>query len=111
MPVNKKDLTDQAIDWTDVDTKPAADLPDEDSPELTDAQFAALKPVAEVLPDLDFGKQRITIMLDSAVIAGYKAKAGGRGYQTLINETLRRGLLADSVKEALREVLRENRPI
>ena len=34
-------------------------------------------------------------------------KAGGRGYQTLINETLRRGLEADSVKEALREVIRE----
>jgi uncharacterized protein (DUF4415 family) len=54
-------------------------------------------------------KQRITIMLDAAIIEGYKAKAGGRGYQTLINETLRRGLEADSIKEALREVLREER--
>jgi uncharacterized protein (DUF4415 family) len=53
------------------------------------------------------GKTRITICLDDAIVRAYKAKAGGRGYQTLINETLRRGLEADSVKEALREVIRE----
>jgi uncharacterized protein (DUF4415 family) len=53
------------------------------------------------------GKQRITIMLDDAVVQAYKSRAGGRGYQTLINETLRRGLQADAVKEALREVIRE----
>ncbi len=53
------------------------------------------------------GKHRITIMLDDAVLQAYKARAGGRGYQTLINETLRRGLAVDAVKEALREVIRE----
>ena len=53
------------------------------------------------------GKHRITIMIDNAVLQAYKARAGGRGYQTLINETLRRGLQADAVKEALREVIRE----
>lgn len=97
------------IDWAIVDAAPMADVPDEDSPELSDAQFLQLKPLREVLPDLNMGKQRITIMLDTAVVNAYKAKAGGRGYQTLINETLRRGLLADSVKEALREVLREEK--
>jgi uncharacterized protein (DUF4415 family) len=55
----------------------------------------------------ELGKQRITIMLDEAVVQAYKAKAGGRGYQTLINDTLRRALEVDSVKEALREVIRE----
>lgn len=43
------------------------------------------------------------------IISLRKANAGGRGYQSLINETLRRGLLADSVKEALREVLGEEK--
>ena len=52
-------------------------------------------------------KTRITICLDETIVKAYKAKAGGRGYQTLINETLRRGLEADSVKEMLREVIRE----
>ena len=108
MRVNKKNsMPTPPIDWAAVDAAPLADVPDEDSPELSAAQFAELKPLAEVLPDVDFGKQRITIMLDSTIINAYKAKAGGRGYQTLINETLRKGLLADSVKEALREVLRE----
>ena len=53
------------------------------------------------------GKHRITIMLDDAVVRAYKARAGGRGYQTLINETLRRGLQADAVKDDLREVVRQ----
>ncbi len=53
------------------------------------------------------GKQKITIMLDEAVVQAYKARAGGRGYQTLINETLRKGLQADAIKEMLREVIRE----
>ncbi len=95
------------IDWAAVDAAPLADAPDEDSPELSAAEFTELRPVGEVLPGLGLGKQRITIMLDEAIIQAYKAKAGGRGYQTLINETLRRGLEADSVKEALREVIRE----
>lgn len=109
MPVNKKNLNQArtAINWTAVDAAPLSDNPDEDSPELDEAQFAQLKPLAEILPNLDLGKQRITIMLDTAVINAYKAKAGGRGYQTLINETLRRGLLVDTLKEALREVIRE----
>jgi len=63
--------------------------------------------LAEALPELGVRKQRITIMLDEAVVQTYKAKAGGRGYQTLINETLRKALEFDNVKEALREVIRE----
>jgi len=62
-----------------------------------------------VLPGFVTGKTRITIHIDDAVLQAYKARAGGRGYQTLINETLRRALQADAVKEALREVLREER--
>ena len=52
-------------------------------------------------------KRRITIMLDDAVVRAYKARAGGRGYQTLINETLRRGLQAYAAKDDLREVVRQ----
>lgn len=95
------------IDWAAVDAAPLADAPDNDSPELTAGEFAELQPLAEILPGLNLGKQRITIMLDAAVVQAYKAKAGKRGYQTLINETLRRALEVDTVKEALREVIRE----
>ena len=40
------------IDWAAVDAAPLADMPDEDSPELTAAEFAGLQPVPEVLPGL-----------------------------------------------------------
>lgn len=111
--MNKKNLklkaadAAPAIDWAAVNAAPLSSVPDEDSPELTAAQAAQLRPLADVLPAFSSGKTRITINLDDAVLQAYKARAGGRGYQTLINETLRRGLAADAVKEALREVIRE----
>lgn len=42
--------------------------------------------------DERLGKQRISIMLDGSIIAFFKAKAGERGYQTLINQTLRQAM-------------------
>lgn len=96
-----------AINWAALDAAPLADAPDADSPQLTTAHAAQLRPLGEVLPAFSTGKTRITIHLDDAVLQAYKARAGGRGYQTLINETLRRGLQADAIKEALREVIRE----
>ena len=48
------------------------------------------------------GKTRITIMLDDVVIEAARALAEseGYGYQTAINNTLRRALLADQGKAA-----------
>lgn len=109
--MNKKTLKLKAsdpatvIDWTRVDAAPLADVPDDDSPEITAAQMSELRPLNELLT----GKTRITIMLDDAVLAAYKQRAGGRGYQTLINEALRRGLETDDLKETLRQVIREER--
>lgn len=37
------------IDWITVDASPLADVPDEDSPELTADEFAELQPLFEVL--------------------------------------------------------------
>jgi uncharacterized protein (DUF4415 family) len=113
MTVNKRNLklkvsdAAPAIDWAAVEAAPLASLPDDDSPELTRAQTAQLRPLLDAVPAFSTGKTRITINLDDAVLQAYKARAGGRGYQTLINETLRRGLQVDAVKEALREVIRE----
>jgi len=58
------------------------------------------------------GKTRITIYLDDAVVAGFKQRGEsvGKGYQTLINETLA-GALAESdapvTVSNLRQILRE----
>lgn len=55
------------------------------------------------------GKQRITIMLDSDVIAAFRERAveSGRGYQTLINQALRDSLADIELEETLRRVMRE----
>jgi uncharacterized protein (DUF4415 family) len=56
------------------------------------------------------GKTRITIMLDNDLLMTFKAKADseGTGYQTLINQMLRRAAGMVTVDEAtLRRVIRE----
>ena len=56
-----------------------------------------------VLPN----KQRVNIFLDGAVIEHFKAKAGDRGYQTLINEALKQAIHAESIEGVVRKTIRE----
>ena len=81
----------------------------EDTP-LTRADIASGKLVLRkrsaagaVLPN----KQRVNIFLDGVVIEHYKSKAGGRGYQTLINEALKRAIQAAAIEEVVRKTIRE----
>ncbi len=58
------------------------------------------------------GKTRITIYFDDDIIEAYRKMGddAGRGYQTLINEALRRSISAGSVPvdaRTLRRILRE----
>jgi len=75
-------------------------------PEITEEQLKRAvrrvggKPVAR-------RKVRISMFLDADIVAYFKAQAGGRGYQTLINEALRNSILADDLETALRRVVRE----
>ena len=52
-------------------------------------------------------KRRINIFLDSATLEYFKSKAGGRGYQTLINETLKQAMQAGSLEAVIRKTIRE----
>lgn len=52
-------------------------------------------------------KQRVTIMLDTEVLEFFKARAGERGYQTLINKSLHQFMQGEILEDALRRVLRE----
>lgn len=52
-------------------------------------------------------KQRITISLDTSLVEYFKAKAGKRGYQTLINATLRQAQEREELVSTLRQVIRE----
>jgi uncharacterized protein (DUF4415 family) len=56
------------------------------------------------------GKTRISIMLDDDILAAFRERAAaeGKGYQTVINDTLRESLDHEHVTlEALRQVIRE----
>lgn len=58
------------------------------------------------------GKSRVTMRVDNAVLAAFKARAesSGGNYQTMMNEALKQyalGLtMADVVREAIREEMR-----
>lgn len=52
-------------------------------------------------------KQKISITIDPDVLAYYRASAGERGYQTLINKTLREAMQQQTFTETLRQVIRE----
>lgn len=55
----------------------------------------------------NLGKQRVSIMLDGSIIAFFKAKAGDRGYQTLINQALHQAMTGEQIESTLRRVIRE----
>lgn len=52
-------------------------------------------------------KQKINITLDPDLIAWFKARAAGRGYQTLMNAALRESMDRASLEQVLRKVVRE----
>jgi uncharacterized protein (DUF4415 family) len=52
-------------------------------------------------------KQRVNIYLDSAIIDHFKAMAGERGYQTLINDALKQALQAESIESTIKKTIRE----
>lgn len=52
-------------------------------------------------------KQRINIMLDASIVSWFKSMAGDRGYQTLINETLKQSISQQNLESTLRKVIRE----
>jgi uncharacterized protein (DUF4415 family) len=68
--------------------------------------------LAKLQAERGSGKTRITILIDDDVLAAFRARAEneGKGYQTLINATLRAAITPESAPvtiESLRQVLRE----
>ena len=83
-----------------------ADIDTSDSPEVTKAmaRTGILRVRGHAVPR---GKKRLTMYLDAALIEYFKAKAGDRGYQTLINEALKQAIERETLEDTLRRVLRE----
>jgi uncharacterized protein (DUF4415 family) len=78
---------------------------DNDVPEVTDADFAAAKPLKmpEVVgkrgrgrPKVENPKERVSLRLDPKIVAAYKAT--GEGWQSRINDVLARALSQQKTK-------------
>ena len=52
-------------------------------------------------------KKRVTLYLDASVVDRFKEQAGERGYQTLINETLKSSFEHADIEATLRKLIRE----
>ena len=81
------------------------EMVDDENPELTTEEIQAMRPAREVLPPELYAiltkrrpgqrgpqkalvKQQVTLRLDAKILAHFKA--GGRGWQTRINDALKR---------------------
>lgn len=97
---------DSRTDWERINTMKDEDIDLSEIPDVTDEQMeqARLRIDGNPVPK---GKERVNIFLDAHVIAYFKTKAGGRGYQTLINEALKENILYQDLETILRRVIRE----
>jgi len=102
----KSTLNDSQTEWERINAMEDEDIDTSEVPEITEQQMqkAALrfggKPVAK-------GKVRINILLDAGVVAYFKSQAGGRGYQTLINEALKASIRERELESTIRRIIRE----
>ena len=93
-------------DWPRVKAMHDTEIDLSEVPEIKSGQVAhgVLRVAGKVVPR---GKKRLTMYLDAAIVEFFKTRAGERGYQTLINETLKQAIERENLEETLRRVLRE----
>lgn len=93
-------------DWPRIKAMRDQDIDRADLPEITaeKAAHGIVRVAGKVVPR---GKMRLTMYLDSAVVEYFKARAGARGYQTLINEALKQAIEHEALETTLRRVIRE----
>jgi uncharacterized protein (DUF4415 family) len=93
--------------WTDPDDAPEISAPDlrRGTWRIRGKRVPPQRGRAELRRMLE--KKQINMLLDVAVIEHFKAKAGGRGYQTLINQALWEAINRETLEHTLRRVVRE----
>ena len=93
-------------DWEALEKMTDEDIDFSDIPEISEEQM--VKAVMKVGgKPIERGKMRVNMYLDKDIVAFFKEKAGGRGYQTLINESLRKAMDNEELEATLRRVIRE----
>ncbi len=82
---------------------------DTDIPEVTDTEFARMRPAAEVHPEIveryrgqrgpqkTPTKKQVTLRLDADLVEALRA--GGKGWQTRVNALLRRDILNEAADD------------
>ena len=77
--------------------------------DFTEAKSVSEVPTLARLQALQGGKSRITMRVDTATLAVFKARAEmtGGNYQTLINEALRQFAQGQTLAEVVRETIRQ----
>jgi uncharacterized protein (DUF4415 family) len=93
-------------DWAALAQMQDADIALDEIPEVSADQMARARLRVDGQP-VAGSKIRVNIYLDAAVIEYFKSRAGGRGYQTLINETLKDSIRREKMEDLLRRVIRE----
>ncbi len=93
-------------DWARVKAMRDADIDLSDIPAVTAGMAAhgVVRVAGRVVPR---GKKRLTMYLDTALVEYFKARAGARGYQTLINAALKQAIEHEALEDTLRRVIRE----
>ena len=105
--MNKKSTSkDSQTDLERINTMKDEDIDLSDIPEVTEDQMARakLRIGGKSVPK---SKVRVNIFLDANIVAYFKTQAGGRGYQTLINEALKENIRHQDIETILRRVIRE----
>jgi uncharacterized protein (DUF4415 family) len=102
----KSILEDSHTDWERIKKLKDEEIDLSDSPELSEDMLskAVLRLGGRKVPKK---KVRINILLDADIVAYYKTISGGKGYQTLINETLKQNIFQHDLENILRQVIRE----
>jgi uncharacterized protein (DUF4415 family) len=102
----KSTLNDSQTDWERITAMRDEDIDTSEIPEITEEQMerATLRVGGRPITK---GKVRINILLDAEVVACFKSQAGGRGYQTLINEALKASLRERDLESTIRRIIRE----
>ena len=77
--------------------------------DFVDAKPVAMVPTLAKLQAAHGGKSRITMRVDNATLAVFKARAemAGGNYQTLINEALRQFAQGQTLVDVVRETIRQ----
>jgi uncharacterized protein (DUF4415 family) len=77
--------------------------------DFTDAKPVASVPALARLQAAQGGKTRITMRVDTATLAVFKARAEmtGGNYQTLVNEALRQFAQGQTLAEVIRSTIRQ----